>query len=99
MKKFVARWASLSYKSLQTSFLRLPTVYTSPPFRQERLYAAQASLQTQGCPAGADHAMVVRGACGAAEETAGDAEGNAAQLNGRQTGENRLFRKLQFHLT
>lgn len=43
--------------------------------------------------------MVVRGARGAAEETAGDAEGNAAQLSGRKTRENRLFHKLQFHLT
>lgn len=43
--------------------------------------------------------MVVRGACGAAEETAGGAEGNAAQLAGRQTRENRLCPKLQFHLT
>lgn len=43
--------------------------------------------------------MVVRGARGAAEETAGDAEGNAAQLSGRKTREKRLFHKLQFHLT
>lgn len=31
MKKFVARWASLSYKSLQPSFSRSPKAYTTPP--------------------------------------------------------------------
>lgn len=43
--------------------------------------------------------MVVRGACGAAEETARSAEDIADQLSGRQTRESRLFPKLQFYLT
>lgn len=48
--------------------------------------------QTEGSPAGADHALDLRDASGGAEETAGHAEGNAAQFNGNQTTEIFLWR-------
>lgn len=59
-------------------------------FWQVHEYVEQMCPQTEGSLAGAADVLAAREQSWAAAEAAGDAEGDAAQLNGKQTGENLL---------